>query len=244
MNLPLLILLFPSLILSLSSSPRLSSPINITKTFRLIANLTNPSLDLSPSVQGYTLTSVHVGAGLETAVLSSSPQLGSTLYENATGGLVVDSSSDSIPFSMVITPWTSAPADQADYVNYVGLALGEAQTDITMDTDTSQVLYKLGTFIVCEETNPTSNAKPQYPVRFAAATPGAGGVLLQKIPGGCVPITLLAECIPDDPAISTTAAVKIATATANEKDQGFGGGVKADSRMVRCYDDAAAVRWS
>ncbi|KAK3689270.1 hypothetical protein B0T22DRAFT_480483 [Podospora appendiculata] len=175
-------------------SPRHFSSYCWTQAFNLIANVTNPSLDLTPSINHFQLTGIHIGAGLSTAVLT--PTTGRVLYENGTGttpqttGIASDLGGI-YPYSLTITP---LPADEPDaaYVDYVGIDIGTAQDGIGVGGDGGEwpVLSgpDRGTFVVCYEPQP-AYGRPQYPVRFARERV-VGGVAVLRLarssPGRCI----------------------------------------------------------
>ena len=171
-------------------------PTALTQGFVLVANVTDPTEDFSPSINHYQLTGVHVGAGIETAVLAVDE--GRVLFENGTDtefGIVSDDSGI-FPISLFISP---LPPDEpnSDFVDHVGVNVGNAQDGIGIRTPQMvpwPTLYgpDSGTFIVCYEARP-SYGRPQYPVRFARVKV-INGVTYQKIPDKCAPINLLAQC--------------------------------------------------
>ncbi|KAK3317490.1 hypothetical protein B0T19DRAFT_469160 [Cercophora scortea] len=176
-----------------------STTLQWTQAFTLIANVTNPSLDLNPSINHFQLTGIHIGAGLSTAVLTATT--GRILYENGTGtpqttGIASDLGGV-YPYSLTITP---LPADEpdADYVDYVGIDIGTAQDGIGVDSISGggewPALFgpERGTFVVCYEEKP-AYGRPQYPVRFARERV-VDGVAYQQIPLGCAPIVLVPQC--------------------------------------------------
>ena len=236
--------MLPTLLLTLSLLPlthtHLLSPSALpttstsqTQGFLLIANLTNPTLDLTPSIQHFTLQAVRVGAGLSTAVLT--PSSGRIFFENGTSdsppGIVSDS--DGIyPLSIISTPLQSDQPNSS-YVDYIGVDMGTAQTGIGITGGGNGSSYYVpelylgevggGTFIVCNETE-VVYGRPQYPVRFAKVTL-VDGVAVQYIPGQCVPIRLIAQC-----AVLGSA---VPGAVYNHDYV----------RSVGCFGDVASVQW-
>ncbi len=61
-------------------------PHSQSKLFALVANVTSPSHDLTPSIQNYVLSSYHIGAGEAYAILlaNTSATAARVFYENGT----------------------------------------------------------------------------------------------------------------------------------------------------------------
>lgn len=57
---------------------------SVSKGFNLVINVTDPSRDLSPSIQNTYVTSIHVGAGLKLVGNSADPEAGRLFYVNGT----------------------------------------------------------------------------------------------------------------------------------------------------------------
>lgn len=53
---------------------------SLSTGFRLVANVTDPATDLTPSVDGWEFTGIHTGAGLNDVVLTS--EAGRIFYHN------------------------------------------------------------------------------------------------------------------------------------------------------------------
>ncbi|KAK0610132.1 hypothetical protein B0T17DRAFT_512432 [Bombardia bombarda] len=204
-------------------------PTSTADTFKLIANVTDLSQDLNPSIHHFLLTGVHAGAGSEIAVLTN--DTGHVLWENGTDDAigVASNSGGIVPYSVVLDP--AAPNDpDSSYVNYMAINVGETQPGIGIRADDLSYaeLYSpdSGTFIVCYEPNPVYD-RPQYPVKFAKAAM-VGGVAYQQIPDQCVAIKLLAQC-GDEPLETPPPGANYDTKFA---------------RKVRCYADVDAIDWS
>ncbi len=165
----------------------------------LVANITDLSKDLSPSVNHWKVTGSHIGAGQSTAVLT--PEVGRTFFENGTDdniGIATDGGR--YPWGLTIirpSPDSTGP----DNIEWVGIQIGLAPKGVGILTDnaTSPQVYVpgSGTFVVCNETNPVYG-RPQYPVKFVRTTL-VDGAAHQDIPALCAPITLLAQCATLDP---------------------------------------------
>ncbi|KAK3348727.1 hypothetical protein B0T25DRAFT_457464 [Lasiosphaeria hispida] len=148
--------------------------------FTLIANVTNPALDLVPSINHLNLTGVHVGAGLDEAILTTGPAR--VLYLNGTTPQDTGIASDGGLF-----PYGLRLSSLGDDVDSVGLDVGEGQPGVGVSETGWPGLVgpAEGEFVVCFEGRP-GYGRPQYPVRFVRV----GG----QVPAGCVPVVLLAQC--------------------------------------------------
>jgi len=197
-----------------------------TKAFILIANVTDPSRDLSPSVNNLMLTGVHVGAGMETAVLSA--DTGRVLYENGTDHEVgVGADTGAVyPYSVDLAPLPSE-IPESTYVEYIGIDAGTTHPGVTISPPI--VLWprllgpETGTFVVCNESRP-AYGRPQYPVRFAKVQE-VNGVMYQHIPDRCAAIALLPQC-----------AALGALPPGAQYNHNF-------VRAVRCFNNVASINW-
>ncbi|KAK5661874.1 hypothetical protein OQA88_9982 [Cercophora sp. LCS_1] len=198
-----------------------------SNAFLLIANVTNLSMDLDPSVHLWKLNGVHNGAGAETAILTK--ETGRIFYENGTDDNIGVTSDTNGPYpsSMVIHPLTP---DQpyADYVDNLGINLGMAMRGLGIVPYGEEgwpwpSLYSPddGTFMAC----PGVGAQ-DHQVRFAKGTVDADGNLSVAVPLGCAPVTLLAQCmiLGNAPAGATY--------------------THDYARQIRCYEDVSNVDWS
>ena len=207
-------------------------PTSTSQGFVLVANVTDLSKDFSPSINHWKLEGVHVGAGLDTAVLSE--EGGRIWFENATlesGHYIVNSSlitdGGLYPYGLSLTPLSSDTPD-SDYVDYVGVNIGTGSREVGIRP--FPVPYPevyttdRGTFVVCYEPNP-AYGRPPFPVRFAKSH-FEGADEIQPIPDGCVPINLLAQC-------ATLPPVQDGAEYNHDSAQ-----------TVSCYDDVASIDWS
>lgn len=60
------------------------APLSQSQNFNLVVNVSNPSIDFTPSIKNWVFSSYHVGAGEDYAVLEEDLALGSVLYVNGT----------------------------------------------------------------------------------------------------------------------------------------------------------------
>ncbi|KAK0724502.1 hypothetical protein B0H67DRAFT_550256 [Lasiosphaeris hirsuta] len=173
----LLLLLLLPLLLHLTTATQITTAL----AFTLIANVTTPSLDLTPSINHLNLTAVHVGAGLDAAVLTPTGPA-RVLYLNGTAPQDTGIASDGGLFPYGLRLGSLAAGAQS-----VGLDVGGVQPGVAISEEgwPQVVGPEEGGFVVCFEVRPVYG-RPQYPVRFVRA----GG----DLPSGCVPVALLAQC--------------------------------------------------
>jgi hypothetical protein len=202
-------------------------PTSSAQAFVLIANVTDLTKDLTPSVNHFKLVGVHVGAGLNTAILNGTR--GNVLFENGTDTSfgIAANYGNIYPYGLSISQQPSNIPDSS-YVEYIGInaGLSENGVGITGPEIAWPQLFgpDSGTFIVCNETKPTYG-RPQYPVRFAKSTV-VNGVTQQQIPDLCAPITLLPQCATLDP---------LPSGALYNYDY---------ANTVRCYQDVASIQWA
>jgi hypothetical protein len=201
-------------------------PRSTATAFTLVANVTDLSTDFfEPSINGWNLAGVHVGAGQNTLVLD--PTYSDILFENGTGVDVSRESTNVVmdqgyyPFGLIVTD-----LPDSDNVQYFGEQAGSWQTRLGIRPTQRDAYARLfaptaGTFVVCNETTPVYT-RPQYPVRFVEAD-GEGNT---SIPELCVAIELLAQCAELNP---------LQDGAAYNHDLAL---------PVACYDDVSAIDWS
>ncbi|KAK3377221.1 hypothetical protein B0T24DRAFT_678062 [Lasiosphaeria ovina] len=247
------------------SLPRRSlfPPTSTAKGFVLVANVTDLSRDLTPSIQHFKLVGVHVGAGLETAVLT--PEAGRVLYENGTDAEGYGIAADSVlgtaaapagftyPYGMQIIPIPPGVEegeepgdDEADYVDHVGIDVGTAQRGVgirdpppssTPSTQVAQDPASGGTDTWAEAYGPDAGT---FYVCFEAK-PAYGRpqypvrfARVQTVDG------VAYQQIPDG-----CAPIRLLAQCAALEQVPPGAIYGHDfARTVRCYDNVAAVSWS
>ena len=204
-----------------------SSTISSSQGFTLVANITDLSKDLTPSVNHWKLTGVHVGAGIDTAILNPGDP-GTVFFENGTDDNI-GLATDGYPYAWGLYIVRSSSTEQQpdpDIVDWVGMRLGVAQPGIGIVSAPSPQVYTPdpGTFIICNETKP-AYGRPQYPVKFVRPSSVPGGAMQLVIPDLCAPITLLPQCATLNP---------IGDDARYNHDY---------VRTVPCYDDVASIKW-
>ncbi|KAK5659940.1 hypothetical protein OQA88_13405 [Cercophora sp. LCS_1] len=159
----------------------------------LIANLSNPfNTIFDPPVQHWSLGSVHVGAGINAAVLGPSP--GHVFFVNGSGPEISAEAT-----SLNLPPYAStgagpvplglvySPTNKEGYL-YVNIALGTKGTGIRSGLRSPYpLLFTPGgsEFMVCNVTQPVYG-RPQYPVHVV----GEDG----EVPDHCARMHLLPQC--------------------------------------------------
>ena len=209
--------------------------------FTLIANVTDPSKDFSPSISGLVLEGIHVGAGLNVATLSSAANsAGNIFYENGTasdifsGGpvdILMDGGTPLFPWGITVqSPTVFDTTYPAEHDVFVNAGTG-TQASLTRFPNPYPYLANgqgTGTFVACNNTVPYYRAN-FITVQYAYATftaPDGSYDYQANIPDGCAPINLVAQCATLDtlPAGSISSHQYAAT--------------------VQCYDDVASIDWS
>ncbi|KAI1332408.1 hypothetical protein F5Y16DRAFT_394482 [Xylariaceae sp. FL0255] len=180
-------------------------PSSSSPGFILIANVTDPSTDLTPSVQGWQFGGIHTGAGLNDAVLTAGNNSGQIFYHNGTaeqieygqGSVLTDEGAQPFPCGIVV-----ATADEFDY-NYPG----EHDVSINAGTGTIGVSFDRfpdpyfpltatgqGTYAACPRIVPYYNAQ-FIVVRYSYATFNETTALYDyTVPEGCTAINLIPQC--------------------------------------------------
>lgn len=192
-------------------------PTQLSSNFRFVANVTDPSCDLAPSINNYVLSSYHIGAGEDYAVLipNTTYTSGRIFYVNGTAtevrygasNLLSDGGTPPFPFGVSILPTTEA----------VTITAGEGQAGIglTRFPDPVPKLYggqEGDGFYGCLKTAPF--------------LPYGDAVVLfykpygSETPEGCADVTLLPEC-----------------------SEGSGA-VDEFANTLNCYPDVSAIDWT
>ncbi|KAI0129769.1 hypothetical protein BJ170DRAFT_617492 [Xylariales sp. AK1849] len=203
-------------------------PLSTSQGFTLVANVTDTTKAIFDApVNDWSLVGVHVGAGMNAAVLSAGEA--AVFFVNGTGQEVSSAST-----TVALPPLTSTDGNGNPFYIPQGM-------QFTATTNTDEIYVSLddgdgakgagitpglrspyadlfgpngGTFVVCNQTG-TAYGNPQYPVR----------VETQEVPDNCVAITLLAQCA-ELPAFDGADELDIVV------------------EEVKCYDNVAAIDWT
>ncbi|KAK8128881.1 hypothetical protein PG984_009989 [Apiospora sp. TS-2023a] len=199
-------------------------PTQQSKGFTLIANVTDPSKDFTPPVNGWLLSGLHVGAGLNDASLSS--QVGRIFYQNGTAEetrynqahTLSDGGTPPFPWGIAV----DAATDAAGVLHGISINAGSGQAGVQLAQFPEhypilRTPAQPGTYVACNQT------EPYYRQNFITVRAVYDNL---PVPDECVAITLVPQCaeLPALPAGSLAS-----HEFANE---------------VNCYADVAAIKWS
>lgn len=212
-------------------------PTSSSQAFKLVANVTDPALDFSPSIKNWLVQGYHTGAGTNAAVLApfdAATNPGRIFYENGTAQdqayhsttLLTDAGSLPGPFS-----WEVQSPTEFDAVypaqHHVTISIGEPTpayiASFPVVYPTVQNGLGQGTFVACKDTLPTLGTVVTVNYAYATFEGSDGGYEYNaNIPEGCVPIALIPQCSVLDPS--------------SEASHEF-------ALVERCYEDVAAINW-
>jgi hypothetical protein len=211
-------------------------PTSLSTGFRLIANVTDPSKDFNPPVNNWVFNGIHVGAGLNDAVLlADGADSGRILYQNGTaaglrfneGSVLSDGGTPPFPFGISVQ---AADATDSDGYHEVSLNAGSGTSGVLLARfpEVYPILHATapGTFVACNQTAPYYNQN-FITVRWAYDVFNSTTALYDhQIPDGCTAITLVPECatLKDLPEGSLSSHEYAANST--------------------CYEDVSAIDWT
>ncbi|KAK0642037.1 hypothetical protein B0T16DRAFT_420932 [Cercophora newfieldiana] len=170
--------------------------------FRLVVNVTDPSRDLSPSINNLYLNLAHIGPAQNRAIAGPTP--GPIFYQNGT------SSMSGLSFTTLLTDGGTPPfpegltyaqerTDAKGSGIYVSAGSGAQAVKLTRLSNPYSYLTILSevigsSFIGCNSTIPYYGEERQFQViNWVTTTRNATGTHL-VIPEGCVPLNLVPEC--------------------------------------------------
>ncbi|KAK5655498.1 hypothetical protein OQA88_5769 [Cercophora sp. LCS_1] len=198
-----------------ASMPTARQTQSTSKGFTLVAHLTDPSKDFSPSINNNVFSTIHVGAAQNVAVLSAGNAR--IFYENGTSdntarqnSIITDGATPPVPFGISIQSPTqfdvTYPTEHSIFVNAgfgtSASVLGPAGVLRNGQDETGK-----GTFLAC------NNTVPYYrDLRFITLQYRYEG---EAVPGDCVEVVLVPYCaelnaLPEDAYASHEFAVETA----------------------------------
>ncbi|KAL7937117.1 hypothetical protein V8C35DRAFT_294782 [Trichoderma chlorosporum] len=166
--------------------------------FRLVVNVTDKALDLSPSVQGMYVNSIHVGAGFNQVGLGSGSANGNIFYQNGTaaeyrfGGstIINDEGSPLSPYGFQLNKDTGSDTISTAYING---GPGTAGVAISQFPEGFRFLQS-DTFVVCNEPLAYYQGTKFNIIKHADTTVSSTGQVEKNLPAGCAPVRLIPEC--------------------------------------------------
>ncbi|KAK4234514.1 hypothetical protein C8A03DRAFT_18598 [Achaetomium macrosporum] len=182
--------LLPTLGIAAAATALSPATTSSSKGFYLIAHVTDPSRDFSPSIEGWALTAIHTGAGLNAAVLASA-SAGRLFYENGTAAQVAATQ------STILTDAGTPPFPMGLYVQGEGeppkileINVGAGTPNTIVGREADVLVNGLdanglgrGTYMACNAT------VPYYGVEYITLQYAYG-----KVSDGCAPIELRPRC--------------------------------------------------
>ncbi|KAM0278478.1 hypothetical protein ACHAQH_005145 [Verticillium albo-atrum] len=197
--------------------------------FTLVVNVTDPASDFCESINHYTLSSIHVGAGQALAAISTDSArvwyLNGTQQEisESQGTVVTDGGTPPFPNGIDI-------AEAEDSVSAVRVDAGDGTKGVQLanfpDPYTYLTAPLAGSYLVCNESVPYYQGRKFLLLKHAETEVDEDGEIESNVPEDCVAVRLLPQCadLEDLPegAIASHA-------FANE---------------VGCYDNVTSIEWN
>ncbi|RYO74902.1 hypothetical protein DL764_010646 [Monosporascus ibericus] len=216
----------------LSSRQVPNYPVSSTSLgFKLVANVTGPAKDLTPSVNGRYFSTIHTGAGMNDAVLEVDG--GRVFYLNGTASEIRYNEghvlTDGGLYSWgIYVQGEDETGREGKHEVTVNVGSGTQGVGITRHPEPYAYLSwpAVGAFAACNQFEPYYQ-KNYTTIRFAYDEWNDETALPERdIPEGCVAIRLIPEC-----------------ATLEELPEGSQASHEF-SQPTRCYDDVSAIDWT
>lgn len=192
----------------------------LSKTFRLVAHVTDTTRDFSPSIEGYYVSSIHVGAGLGVVTVEQGTRAARVYYINGTTDEVKDSQSTIVSDTGTPpNPWGISLHSDTDSQTASKLQqnAGKGTAGVTLSPASAPLSYLLPEqFAVCNETI------PYYQGQYFLVVKQIDTSTDSTIPKNCAPVLLLPECT-EMPSESGS-------------DHGF-------AQISRCYQNVSGIKW-
>lgn len=171
--------------------------------FQLIVNVTDPAHDLTPSVNGWAFDAIHVGAGLNHAVITDDVARGRVFYQNGTGeeihygggSILSDSGSPPSPYGVQVASKDDAAANNGEAEVTVNVGGGTPGALLTRFPEPESYLRApaQGTYAICPRNEPYYS-KEYNVVRWTYDSFNKETALYEStVPDDCVAVTLLPQ---------------------------------------------------
>ncbi|KAJ8132914.1 hypothetical protein O1611_g709 [Lasiodiplodia mahajangana] len=207
-------------------------PNQISTGFRLVANVTDPATDLTPSVDGWEFQGIHTGAALNDVVLTSGT--GNIFYHNGTAS-EIRYGQGNVLSDLGLYPYGIGVDNQTEFDYYytaehdVTLNVGQGTIGVSLLAFPSPYFYLTatapGTYVACPRTV-AYYQREFVVVRYAYDIfDNTTAQFVQDIPEGCTAITLIPECdtLPELP-------------EGSQSSHQF-------ASPSKCYEDVSAINW-
>ncbi|KAL7903380.1 hypothetical protein HDV63DRAFT_363875 [Trichoderma sp. SZMC 28014] len=204
-------------------------PHQMSQGFRLVVNVTDKALDLSPSVQGLYVNSIHTGAGFNAAGVGAQDE-SNIFYQNGTATevrynsatLITDEATPLSPFGFSLSK--NAGSETLSSANING---GAGTPGVQLSQFPEGFLFlEPETFVICNTPLEYYQGTKFLTVNQAASTISSSGQVEKNIPEGCAPVRLLPEC-------ATLEALPAGSYASHEY-----------AVQSECYADVASINWS
>lgn len=194
--------------------------------FKLVVNVTDPSRDLSPSIQNTFLTSIHVGAGLNLVGQSSDQSVSRTFYVNGTTEEVFYNQAHVISDAGYIIEGLALQGSQNGNSagTYATLNGGSGQKSLGLTRFPNPYVYLTpSTYYACKEAVQYYGGKEFVVIKNAPVA--WDSTVDATVPEGCAPVNLIPQCAELAPLPE-------------------GSSIKHDfAATSECYKDVSALNW-
>ncbi|KAJ4148196.1 hypothetical protein LMH87_002677 [Akanthomyces muscarius] len=220
-----------------AAAPTVPAPVypefTTSNAFNLVLNVTDASKDLSPSVHGSFITSIHVGPPFNYVGQTADAGSARTFYVNGTGlevrfgnsNTVSDGGSPPFPEVLSLVKDEGSETLSTLFLNAGNGGEGNYRIGVTAFPNPIPELYPT-TYVACKEPLAYYGGKEFVVIKQAQTTVTKDGKMEHNIPEGCAPLRLLPQCakLNDLPAGSQSSHDLAAT--------------------VNCYKDVSSIDWS
>lgn len=166
--------------------------------FNLVVNVTDPTRDLTPSVQGNFVNSIHVGAGLALVGVGAPDNNPRIFYQNGTadeleysqGTVVSDGGSPLAPYGFSLTADEGSQSASTAHLNG---GFGTKGVGLTVFPEPYTFLFPEN-FAVCNESVPYYQNENFFILRQFDVTYGSDGIAIDNIPSECAPVRIFPQC--------------------------------------------------
>ncbi|EMR68843.1 hypothetical protein MGN70_004817 [Eutypa lata] len=202
--------------------------------FQLIVNVTDPSKDLTPPVNGWAFSAIHTGAGFNEAVISENVTASRIFYQNGTaeeiryreGSVLSDAGTPAYPWGIQV----ESKDDTAGVEASVSVNVGGGTPAVLLTQFPEPLSYLTGTnpgtYAICPRNVPYYNTVYNVVRWTYDAYNNATGLYEHTVPEDCAEVKLLPQCAELPDLLEWDSSSHDFAATSN------------------CYDDVSAINWA